>query len=143
MVMAWIYMDLMRYQAGIINTILNDLCTTFLESLSGLALLLKIIVGRVYNFPLFDQAEETGRWIISGYEAKELGIKLLVTPRVNENQEIIVDLKPEISNYLGLEKISEERYLVGAERIKSGMGFDWINYAPACFEYTIEMERVM
>lgn len=68
----------------------------------------KILVGRVYNFPLFDQAEETGRWVISGYEAKELGIKLLVTPQVNKNQEIVVDLKPEISNFLGLEKISEE-----------------------------------
>ncbi|NQU95407.1 MAG: hypothetical protein HQ549_04160 [Candidatus Omnitrophica bacterium] len=68
----------------------------------------KILVGRVYNFPKFDQAEETGRWVISGYEAKELGIKLLVTPQVNENQEIVVDLKPEISNFLGLEKISEE-----------------------------------
>lgn len=68
----------------------------------------KILVGRVYNFPLFDQAEETGRWVISGYEAKELGIKLLVTPHVNVNNEIVVELKPEISNYLGLEKISEE-----------------------------------
>ena len=68
----------------------------------------KILVGRVYNFPIFDQTTETGRWIISGYQAKELGIKLLVTPHVNENEEIVVDLKPEISNYLGQEKISEE-----------------------------------
>ena len=68
----------------------------------------KILVGRVYNFPLFDQAEDTGKWTISGYEAKELGIKLLVTPQVNENNEIVVALKPEIKNYLGLEKISEE-----------------------------------
>ncbi|NQT23485.1 MAG: hypothetical protein HQ579_08650 [Candidatus Omnitrophica bacterium] len=68
----------------------------------------KIMVGKVYNFPTFDQVEETGRWVISGYEAKELGIRLLVTPNVNENGEIVVDLKPEISNYLGLEQISEE-----------------------------------
>ena len=68
----------------------------------------KILVGRVYNFPTFDQAEETGRWVISGYDAKELGIRLLVTPHVNKSAEIVVELKPEISNYLGLEKISEE-----------------------------------
>ncbi|MBL7155562.1 MAG: secretin and TonB N-terminal domain-containing protein [Candidatus Omnitrophica bacterium] len=68
----------------------------------------KILVGRVYNFPTFDQTEETGRWVISGYEAKELGIRLLVTPHVNKNREIVVELKPEISNYLGVEKISEE-----------------------------------
>jgi len=68
----------------------------------------KILVGRVYNFPIFDQAEDSGRWIISGYEAKELGIKLLVTPHVNDNNEIVVEIKPEISNFLGMEKISEE-----------------------------------
>lgn len=68
----------------------------------------KILVGRVYNFPIFDQADESGRWVISGYEAKELGIKLLVTPHVNDKSEIVVDLKPEISNYLGQEKITEE-----------------------------------
>ena len=68
----------------------------------------KILVGRVYNFPIFDQSEMTGRWVISGYQAKELGIKLLVTPHVNKNNEIVVELTPEISNYLGLEKISEE-----------------------------------
>ncbi|OGW75002.1 MAG: hypothetical protein A2Z72_00570 [Omnitrophica bacterium RBG_13_46_9] len=68
----------------------------------------KILVGRVYNFPTFSQVEETGRWVISGYNATELGIKLLVTPHVNVNNEIVIELKPEISNYLGLEKISEE-----------------------------------
>jgi len=68
----------------------------------------KILVGRVYNFPTFSQAEETGRWIINGYEAKELGIRLLVNPHVNDNGEIVVDLNPEISNFLGLERITEE-----------------------------------
>ncbi len=68
----------------------------------------KIMVGRVYNFPTFTQIAETGRWVITGYEAKELGIKLLVTPNVNEKGEIVVRLKPEISNYLGMEQISAE-----------------------------------
>ncbi|MFH1380647.1 MAG: secretin N-terminal domain-containing protein [Candidatus Omnitrophota bacterium] len=68
----------------------------------------KILVGRVYNFPTFDQTELTGQWVITGYEAKELGIKLLVTPHVNEKGEIVVELKPEIKNYLGLETISAE-----------------------------------
>ena len=68
----------------------------------------KILVGRVYNFPTFDQTELTGQWVISGYESKELGIKLLVTPHVNANGEIVVELAPEISNYLGQEKISDQ-----------------------------------
>jgi len=68
----------------------------------------KILVGRVYNFPTFDQSELTGQWVISGYQAKELGIKLVVTPHVNKNNEIVVELQPEISNFLGMEKISDE-----------------------------------
>lgn len=68
----------------------------------------KIFVGRVYNFPTFKEVTETGRWVISGYEAKELGIRLLVTPHVNESGEIVVDLKPEIANYIGMQKISDE-----------------------------------
>jgi len=68
----------------------------------------KILVGRVYNFPIFDQTELTGQWVITGYEAKELGIRLLVTPHVNAKGEIVVEVHPEIKNYLGLQTISAE-----------------------------------
>jgi len=66
-----------------------------------------IFVGKVYNFPIFEQAALTGEWVINGYESREIGIKLLVTPHVNETGDISVHLVPEIGNYLGLQTISE------------------------------------
>jgi len=41
-----------------------------------------------------------------------------------------------------IDKITAKRYQVGVKEISSGYGFNWVNYAPACFEYEIEMDRV-
>jgi len=41
-----------------------------------------------------------------------------------------------------IDKISQKRYQVGVKKISSGFGFDWTNYAPACFEYEIQLERI-
>ena len=41
-----------------------------------------------------------------------------------------------------INKIRDKRYQVGVEKISSGYGFDWLNYAPACFEYEIELDRI-
>jgi hypothetical protein len=41
-----------------------------------------------------------------------------------------------------INKVRAGRYRIGIERIPSGMGFDWINYAPSLFEYRIEMTRI-
>lgn len=41
-----------------------------------------------------------------------------------------------------IDKVIAKRYEVGVKRIDSGMGFVLPNYAPACFEYKIELERI-
>ena len=41
-----------------------------------------------------------------------------------------------------MDKVKARQYRVGVHKIPSGMGFDWINYAPALFEFRIEMERI-
>ena len=41
-----------------------------------------------------------------------------------------------------INKISRKQYQVGIKKISSGHGFDWVNYAPACFEYEIELDRI-
>lgn len=41
-----------------------------------------------------------------------------------------------------MDKVKAKQYRVGVEKVPSGMGFDWVNYAPAIFEYRIELERV-
>jgi type II secretory pathway component GspD/PulD (secretin) len=59
-----------------------------------------IIVGQTINLPKYERNSTTGKMEITGYEAKDLGIKLRVTPRINENNEIVVDLSPEISDFV-------------------------------------------
>lgn len=57
-----------------------------------------ILVGQTLNMPKYERNSMTGKVEITGYEAKDLGIKLKVTPHVNEKNEIVVDLVPEISD---------------------------------------------
>ena len=57
-----------------------------------------ILVGQTFNMPKYERNNMTGKIEITGYEPKDLGIKLKVTPHVNERQDIVVDLVPEISD---------------------------------------------
>jgi type II secretory pathway component GspD/PulD (secretin) len=59
-----------------------------------------IIVGQTINMPKYERNSNSGKMEVSGYEAKDLGIKLTVTPHVNEKGEITVDIAPEISDFL-------------------------------------------
>jgi type IV pilus assembly protein PilQ len=59
-----------------------------------------IIVGQTINLPKYERNSTTGKMEISGYEAKDLGIKLKVTPHINEKGEIVVELAPEISDFI-------------------------------------------
>ncbi|MDP3730823.1 MAG: secretin N-terminal domain-containing protein [Candidatus Omnitrophota bacterium] len=59
-----------------------------------------IIVGQTINMPKYERNSTTGMMEVSGYDAKDLGIKLKVTPHINEKSEITVDIAPEISDFL-------------------------------------------
>jgi len=59
-----------------------------------------IIVGQTINMPKYERNSNTGKMEVSGYDAKDLGIKLKVTPHINEKSEITVDISPEISDFL-------------------------------------------
>ncbi len=59
-----------------------------------------INVGQTLNLPKYERNSTTGKMEIIGYDAKLLGIMLKVTPHVNDNGEIVVDLAPEISDLL-------------------------------------------
>lgn len=59
-----------------------------------------INVGETLNLPVFERNSTTGKMEITGYDPKDLGIILKVTPHINDRQEIVVDLKPEISELL-------------------------------------------
>ncbi|MFH1799291.1 MAG: secretin N-terminal domain-containing protein [Candidatus Omnitrophota bacterium] len=57
-----------------------------------------IQVGSDYPIPNFERNETTGSMEVSGYNYRNLGIVLNVTPHINSAEEILVDLKPEISS---------------------------------------------
>jgi type IV pilus assembly protein PilQ len=59
-----------------------------------------IIVGQTINMPKYERNSTTGKMELSGYDSKDLGIKLKVTPHINEKNEITVEISPEISDFL-------------------------------------------
>lgn len=61
----------------------------------------KIKVGTDVALPTFERNETTGSFEIAGYTYRETGVVLDVTPHINDADEILVDLKPEISETSG------------------------------------------
>jgi len=61
----------------------------------------KIKVGTDVALPAFERNETTGSFEISGYEYRETGVTMEVTPHINDANEILVDLKPEVSAQSG------------------------------------------
>ena len=71
-----------------------------------------ILVGQTLNMPQYERNPNTGKIEITGYEAKDLGIKLKVTPHINDKGEIVVDIVPEISDLLKYDMIDAKNGIV-------------------------------
>ncbi len=71
-----------------------------------------ILVGQTLNMPKYERNSITGKIEITGYEAKDLGIKLKVTPHINDKGEIVVDIVPEISDLLRYDTIDAANGIV-------------------------------
>jgi len=57
----------------------------------------KVQVGDQIPIPTFERNENTGSMEVSGFSYRDTGVVLNVTPHINNADEIIVDLKPEVS----------------------------------------------
>ena len=68
----------------------------------------KILVGEVIAIPTFERNSTTGRMEITGYQDRDLGIRLSVTPQVNSENEIVVKIHPEITNLLGYDSLTPD-----------------------------------
>jgi type IV pilus assembly protein PilQ len=64
-----------------------------------------ILVGQTLNMPKYERNSQTGKIEITGYEPHDLGVKLKVTPHINDNGQIVVDVAPEISDLLRYDTI--------------------------------------
>jgi type IV pilus secretin PilQ/predicted competence protein len=68
----------------------------------------KILVGEVIAIPTFERNSTTGRMEITGYKDRDLGIRLSVVPQINNQNEIVVNVHPEITNLLGYDDLTPD-----------------------------------
>ncbi|MFH1384891.1 MAG: secretin N-terminal domain-containing protein [Candidatus Omnitrophota bacterium] len=57
----------------------------------------KVQIGWEYPIPSYERNETTASMEITGYEARDVGTVLKVTPHVNDANEILVEVEPEVS----------------------------------------------
>jgi type II secretory pathway component GspD/PulD (secretin) len=60
-----------------------------------------ILVGTVVPFPEFDFAKDTGVRTLAGFTEQEIGIELTVTPYVNRDDYITLDVVPKVEEITG------------------------------------------
>jgi len=65
-----------------------------------------IHVGEIFNVPTFERNETTGNFEVTGFEERDIGINLEVTPHVNDAGEIVVDLHPEVTDFKSFDTFS-------------------------------------
>ena len=58
----------------------------------------KVQVGQQIPLPTFERNQQTGQVEVTGYSYRDIGVVLNVTPHINSQDEILVDLKPEVSS---------------------------------------------
>lgn len=68
----------------------------------------EIVVGEILFIPTFERNSETGSFEITGYEERDLGLVLTVTPHVNARGDVVVDLHPEVTALTGFQQFTPE-----------------------------------
>ena len=68
----------------------------------------KVLVGEVISIPTFERNSTTGRMEVTGYKNRDLGIRLSVTPQINNQNDIVVDIHPEITSLLGYDSLTTD-----------------------------------
>jgi len=58
----------------------------------------KVKVGSEIPIPSFEFNQQTASFQVTGFSYRDIGVVLNVTPHINSVQEILVDLKPEVSS---------------------------------------------
>jgi type IV pilus assembly protein PilQ len=89
--------------SGIHNKILSEPRITVLSNQEA-----SILVGEEIYIPKYERNSTTGKMEITGYDPKEIGINMKVTPQVNAKNEVHLTLAPEISNLVGFEELTPD-----------------------------------
>ncbi|MBU0759340.1 MAG: type IV pilus secretin PilQ [Candidatus Omnitrophica bacterium] len=78
-----------------------------------------IVVATTFSIPTYERNDSTGNIEVTGYEEKELGITLSVTPQVNPEGYIVVKLEPEVSAFLAWDTFSTSGGTIQAPRFST------------------------
>lgn len=76
----------------------------------------KIVVATTFSIPIYERNSTTGNVEITGYEEKELGITLSVTPQINPEGYIVVKLEPEVSAFISFDTFDTSGGTIQAPR---------------------------
>jgi type II secretory pathway component GspD/PulD (secretin) len=60
----------------------------------------EIIVGQVVPIAIYEHAELAGTLLLSGYEEKKIGVRLVVTPHFADDSTMVITVSPEVSQIL-------------------------------------------
>jgi type IV pilus assembly protein PilQ len=72
-----------------------------------------ILVGEKMLFPSFAFNEDTGDLVITGFnDQKDLGVKLTVTPHINAEGDIVLELLPQIDEFVNIQVLDATRGIV-------------------------------
>jgi len=66
----------------------------------------KVQVGEQIGIPTFERNETSGSFEVTGFTLRDVGVVMNVTPHINSADEILVDLKPEVSSFVGYQAVS-------------------------------------
>ena len=66
----------------------------------------KVAIAQQYPIPNYTFSESSGAFQISGFTYKDIGIVLTVTPRINKNEFVTMDVQPEASSQAGVATLS-------------------------------------
>ncbi len=86
----------------------------------------EIVVGQSVPIPTYTYNNERGVWAVTGYTEQKIGITLEVTPRIVSGNDIILDIKPKISDIIGYTGPNNERPITSTReattqvRLRSG-----------------------
>lgn len=89
------------------TTILSNPAITTLDNREA-----NVLVGTRIPIPNYELNEQTGTYVITGYSEEEVGINLRVTPRVNPEGYIKLDIHPEVSSITGYTGPNNERPII-------------------------------
>jgi len=67
----------------------------------------QIQVGNEIGIPKLERNETSGAFEVSGFESRNTGIVLNVTPHISKKKDVLMKVRPEVTKFLGFEPIND------------------------------------